>query len=156
VPEFETAEVRRTPAAAPPTFAFGDAQLADFLARMRNAILATVRADGGPHATPAWYHWDGTVVRISSPGWTAKVSNVRRDPRGTVCVDDPLSGTYVTLFGRAEVVDGPTVREESWPILCKYLHEDEARVRWTRINAESDRVVIRINVSRAVWRNAVR
>ncbi|WP_433087243.1 PPOX class F420-dependent oxidoreductase [Dactylosporangium sp. CA-052675] len=153
---FEIAEVPRTAAAAPPTFAFGDAQMADFLARMRNAVLATNRPDGSPQATPAWYHWDGRVMRISSPGWTLKVRNIRRDPRVSVCVDDQLSGTYVTLFGTAEIVDGPTVREESWPVLLKYLHEDEATVRWTRINAGDDRVVIRITPRKIIWRNAVR
>jgi PPOX class probable F420-dependent enzyme len=155
---FEVAEVPRTNATAPPTFDFDDAQMADFLARMRNAVLATVRADGSPQATPVWYHWDGTVMRISTPGWTRKTHNVRRDGRVSVCVDDPLSGTYVTLFGIAELIEGDRelVRRESWPILTKYLHEDEARVRWARIDADGDRVVIRVTPHKAIWRNGVR
>lgn len=155
---FEVAEVPRTNAAAPPTFAFDDDQMDDFLARMRNAILATVRPDGGPQATPVWYHWDGAVMRISTPGWTRKTHNVRRDDRVSVCVDDQVSGTYVTLFGRAELIEGDRelVRTESWPILLKYLHEDEARVRWARIDAQGDRVVIRVTPDRVIWRNAVR
>jgi PPOX class probable F420-dependent enzyme len=132
--------------------------MADFLARMRNAVLATVRSDGSPQATPVWYHWDGAVMRISTPGWTRKTHNVRRDGRVSVCVDDPLSGTYVTLFGRAELVEGDRelVRQESWPILTKYLHEDEARVRWARLDAQGDRVVIRVRPDKVIWRNAVR
>jgi PPOX class probable F420-dependent enzyme len=155
---FDVAEVTRTQAAAPPTFAFGDDQMADFLARMRNAVLATLRADGSPQATPVWYHWDGAVLRISTPGWARKTHNVRRDARVSVCVDDPVSGTYVTMFGTAELVEGDReeVRRESWPILLKYLHEDEARVRWARIDAEGDRVVIRVTPQRVIWRNAVR
>jgi PPOX class probable F420-dependent enzyme len=155
---YEIEEVRRTAAAAPPTFEFGDVQMADFLARMRNAVLATLRADGGPQATPIWYHWDGQVMRMSSPSWTRKTHNVRRDSRVSVCVDDPLSGTYVTMFGHAELIEGDQelVRRESWPILTKYLHEDEATVRWARINAEQDRVVIMIRPDKVIWRNAVR
>lgn len=155
---FDVAEVPRTGAAAPPTFAFGDDQMADFLARMRNAVLATLRADGSPQATPVWYHWDGAVMRISTPGWTRKTHNVRRDARVSVCVDDPMSGTYVTMFGTAQLVEGDReeVRRESWPILCKYLHEDEARVRWARIDAQGDRVVIRVAPDKVIWRNAVR
>jgi len=139
-------------------FAFGDAQMDDFLARMRNAVLATVRADGSPQATPVWYHWDGAVMRVSTPGWTHKAANIRRDARVSICVDDPVSGTYVTMFGVAELVEGDReeVRRESWPILLKYLHEDEARVRWARIDAQGDRVVIRVTPNRVIWRNSVR
>lgn len=155
---FEVEEVARTNAAAPPTFAFGDTQMADFLARMRNAVLATLRADGSPQATPVWYHWDGEVMRISTPDWTRKTANVRRDGRVSVCVDDPMSGTYVTMFGTAELIEGDreTVRRETWPILTKYLHEDEATVRWARLDATQDRVVIRVRPDKVIWRNAVR
>jgi hypothetical protein len=97
-------------------------------------------------------------MRISTPGWTRKTHNVRRDARVSVCVDDPMSGTYVTMFGIAELVEGDReeVRRESWPILLKYLHEDEARVRWARIDAQGDRVVIRVAPDKVIWRNAVR
>lgn len=157
-PSFAMEEVRRTAVGAPPAFAFGDAQMADFLARMRNAVLATVRKDGSPQATPIWYHWDGRVIRMSSPGWTAKTHNIRRDARVSVCIDDPQSGTYATIFGRAELIEGDPerVREESWPILLKYLHEDEAVVRWARINRDQDRVVFLVHPDKVIWRNSVR
>ncbi len=155
---FEIEEVRRTSAAAPPTFDFGDSQMADFLARMRNAILATLRADGSPQVTPIWFHWDGRVMRMSTPSWAHKTHNVRRDARVSVCVDDPMSGTYVTMFGHAELIEGDPelVRGESWPVLLKYLHEDEAAVRWARIDADHDRVVIKIRPTKVIWRNDVR
>ncbi|WP_432995960.1 hypothetical protein [Dactylosporangium sp. CA-233914] len=41
-------------------------------------------------------------------------------------------------------------------MLLKYLHEDEASVRWARINADNDRVVIRVTPKKVIWRNAVR
>lgn len=134
-----------------------DAQLAGFLARMRNAVLATVAADGSPHVTPVWYHWDGTVMRISTTAGTRKAHNVRRDHRVGVCVDDPLSGTYVTLFGSAALIEGDRelVRRESWPILLRYMHEDEAVARWARIDAEADRVVIVVTPHKLIWRNGV-
>jgi PPOX class probable F420-dependent enzyme len=106
--------------------------------------------------TPAWYHWDGEVLRISSPNWTKKVRNIRRDPRVSVCIDDQVSGTYATMFGHAELVEGPDVDAETWPILIKYLHPDEAAVRWRRINADGVRVVIRLRPKRIVWRHSVR
>lgn len=130
-------------------------ELHSFLDRQRNAVLATVRADGSPQVTPVWYHWDGDAVRISSPNWTKKVANIRRDPRVSVCIDDQVSGTYATLFGTAELIDGDAVSEQTWPILIKYLHPDEAAVRWQRLNADRDRVVIRVEPRRIVWRRAV-
>jgi PPOX class probable F420-dependent enzyme len=152
----EVVEVGRTQAAADPAFEFDETALNSFLDRQRNAILGTTQSDGSPQVTPAWYHWDGGVLRISSPNWTRKVRNIRRDPRISVCIDDQVSGTYATMFGRAELVEGTEVESETWPILIKYLHPDEASVRWRRINADGDRVVIRLQPRRIVWRHSVR
>lgn len=149
-------EVPRTAVAAPPTFTFEEERMATFLASMRNAVLATINPDGSPQATPTWYHWDGQVLRISSPEWTRKVRNIRRDPRVSVCIDDQVSGTYVTMFGTAELVEGNGVQDATWPVLLKYLHEDEAGVRWTRLSGNHDRVVIAVRPQRMVWRNSVR
>jgi len=137
---------------------FGNAKTADLLGRMRDAVLATVRRDGGPQATPVWYHWDGEAIRISTSGRTAKTHNVRRDSRVSICIDDQVSGAYVTIFGRAELIEGDPelVRRESWPLLLKYFHEEEAAARWARIDATHDRVVIRVRPDRVIWREGVR
>ncbi len=144
-----------TPGAAP-SVELGDPRIDAFLGRMRDAILATIRRDGSPQATPMWYHWDGQVMRMSSTETTRKTHNVRRDGRVSVCVDDPMSGTYVTLFGRAEIIEGDPerVRDESWPLLLRYFQEDEAHARWQRI--APGRVVIRLRPDRAIWREGVR
>jgi PPOX class probable F420-dependent enzyme len=156
-PGFELVEARRGGSGAAASAA-ARAQVADLLARSRDAILATVRGDGSPQATPVWFHWDGRLLRISTPAWTVKARNVRRDPRVSVCVDDQVSGSYVTLFGRAEIVEGDRelVRRETWPVLLRYLQEDEAVARWKRIDADGDRVVIVLRPERAIWRAAVR
>jgi PPOX class probable F420-dependent enzyme len=130
-------------------------QEAAFLARMRDAVLATVSADGSPQATPVWYHWDGSVVRISSPRGMAKVRNIRRQPRVCVCIDDASAGTYISMFGVAEIIEGDAVAAQTQPILLKYLHEDEAAVRWARINAKGDRVVILVRPDKMVSRQSV-
>ncbi len=136
----------------------GEARLDDFLSRMRDAILATVRKDGGPQATPVWYHWDGEVMRMSTTHQTAKTHNIRRDSRVSICVDDQVSGSYVTLFGRAEIIedDREQVAAESWPLLLRYMPPDEATTRWARINANDDRIVLRVRPERVIWRSGVR
>lgn len=42
------------------------------------------------------------------------------------------------------------------PLLLKYLPEPEAAVRWSRIDADGDRVLIRLVPSRILWRAGVR
>ena len=70
-------------------------------------------ATSGPNMSPLWYLWTGGEFWISTLTWTAKVKNLRRDPRMSVCIDDPVGGEYVTAYGRAEIVEDDTVRERT-------------------------------------------
>lgn len=138
-----------------------DGELTGHLRRHRNALIATTGADGAPQLTPVWYLWDGEAVLASVPGWTVKVANIRREPRTAICVDDEVAGCYATLTGPATIVEGTpsdreAVRAATWPPLLKYLPEGEAAVRWTRIDADGDRVVIRLEPTRILWRAGVR
>lgn len=126
------------------------------LRRMRNGTLGTVGASGGPHLGPVWYFWDGESIRISTPGWTTKVADIRADNRVAFCVDDQVSGEYLTIYGRAGIVTGDRVTELTEPLLLAYLHPDEAATRWARINADGSRVVIMITPERVTGRQNVR
>jgi PPOX class probable F420-dependent enzyme len=128
----------------------------DLLRRMRNGTLATAGANGGPHLGPVWYLWDGTSVRISTPAWTIKVADVEADNRVAFCVDDQVSGEYLTIYGTATVVRGDRVSELTMPLLLKYHHPDEAAARWERINADGSRVVMVITPARTAGRQHVR
>lgn len=126
------------------------------LRRMRNGTLATVGANGGPHLAPVWYFWDGTSIRISTPASTIKVADVEADNRVAFCVDDQVSGEYLTIYGIAVIVRGDRVSELTMPLLMAYLHPDEAAARWARINADGSRVVIVITPTRVAGRQQVR
>jgi PPOX class probable F420-dependent enzyme len=126
------------------------------LRRMRNGTLATIGATGGPHLGPVWYFWDGATIRISTPGWTRKVADIRADPRVALCVDDQVAGDYLTLYGSAVIVDDARVTELTKPLLLAYLHPDEAAARWARINADDSRVVLLITPDRIAGRQQVR
>src|SRR4029450_7986845 len=70
-------------------------------------VIATVREDGSPHATPVWIDYDGESVLVNSAYGRTKVKNIERDPRATVTVlpaKDQQSG-YVMVSGPAELVD---------------------------------------------------
>jgi PPOX class probable F420-dependent enzyme len=126
------------------------------LRRMRNGTLATVGPGGQPHLGPVWYLWDGECVRISTPAWTTKVADAEADSRVAFCVDDQVSGEYLTIYGVAAVITGDRVTELTWPLLLAYLHQDEAAARWARINADGSRVVIMITPTRVAGRQDVR
>ena len=114
------------------------------LRRMRNAVLATTGPNGTPHVAPVWYLWDGSQFSVSTPGTTTKVSDIIRDPRVAICVDDQIAGDYLTAYGRAELVDDTRVGALTRPLLLKYFHNDEAETRWSRIDASHERVVVLI------------
>ena len=133
--------------------AVSDEIRADFLARGRNAIVATNRPDGGPQLSPNWYLWDGERFLISTAAWTAKVKNLRRDPRMSLCIDDAFSNgeLYVSASGRGEVIAGPQARQPSLAIIRKYQAEDLVIPHWNLINRRNDRVVIAMRPERWVW-----
>lgn len=126
------------------------------LHRMRNATLASIGASGTPHLAPVWYFWDGEQVRVSTPGWTRKVADIRANPQVALCFDDQVSGEYLTVYGTAVVVADQRVAELTRPLLLAYLPPDEADARWARINADGSRVVILITPQRLTGRQNVR
>ncbi|GAB1641220.1 PPOX class F420-dependent oxidoreductase [Krasilnikovia sp. MM14-A1259] len=91
----------------------GRADLLDFLRPRHRAILITTRRDGRPQSSPNTCGVDaeGRVV-ISTYPERAKVANVRRDPRVSLCVlSDEWNGPWVHLDGTAEVLDLPEALE---------------------------------------------
>lgn len=80
----------------------------EYLAEPLIARVATLRSDGRPHVVPVWYEWDGQLLRFEALPDSQKGTNVRRDPRISVVVDDaldPLRYRGVMLEGRAEIID---------------------------------------------------
>src|SRR5215210_6323777 len=58
------------------------------LDRPRTAVLATVRADGRPHAAPIWFDLDGDELVFTTGESTIKGRNMLRDPRVSLCIDE--------------------------------------------------------------------
>jgi PPOX class probable F420-dependent enzyme len=88
-------------------------ELLDFIRPRHRVVLMTTRADGRPQSSPvaAGVDAEGRLV-ISSYPERAKVANIRRDPRVSVCVlSDDWNGPWVQLDGTAEVLDLPEALE---------------------------------------------
>lgn len=88
-------------------------QLVEFLRPRHRAILMTTRSDGRPQSSPVSCGVDqqGRIV-ISTYPERAKVTNIRRDPRVSVCVlSDDWNGPWAQVDGTAEVLDLPEALE---------------------------------------------
>ncbi len=124
---------------------------AAFLDTMQNAVVATIRRDGLPQLTPNWYLWTGEAFWISTAASTAKTHNLRRDPRVVLCIDDPASGDYVQVTGRATLIEGDEVVEPTLAICRRYMAEAEVLPHWQNISADGPRVVIVVHPERFQW-----
>ncbi|MFG2116935.1 pyridoxamine 5'-phosphate oxidase family protein [Streptomyces sp. NPDC048718] len=63
-------------------------EIDSYLARQRTCRVATVSADGRPHAGALWFVWDGTSLWLYSLTRSRRWSDLRVDPRIAVVVDD--------------------------------------------------------------------
>jgi PPOX class probable F420-dependent enzyme len=89
-------------------------------------VIATIREDGSPQATPVWIDYDGKNVLVNSAHGRTKVTNIERDPRATVTVlpaEDQQSG-YVMVSGPATIVEEGAFEHINM-LAKKYLGEDK-------------------------------
>jgi PPOX class probable F420-dependent enzyme len=128
------------------------AERAEFLQHpVRPAILATVRADGRPHAAPVWYAIDGDTLVFNTGADTVKGRNLARDGRATLCVqDDRPPFAFVTMEGRVELIDDQAqVRDWARRIGGRYMGAGRADEFGER-NGVPGELLVRFHVERAV------
>jgi len=76
-----------------------------FLRGRHVAVLSTINPDGTPLQTPVWYLYRDGLIYVRTNSLSAKVRNIQRDPRISVCVQDerpPYRGVTVTGVARVE------------------------------------------------------
>jgi len=76
-----------------------------FLRGRHIAVLTTINPDSTPLQTPVWYLYSDGVIYVRTNSLSAKVRNIRRDARVSVCVQDeqpPYRGVTVTGIARVE------------------------------------------------------
>jgi PPOX class probable F420-dependent enzyme len=77
------------------------------LDRARTAVLATVRADGRPHAAPIWFDLDGDTLVFTTGESPVKGRNMRRDVRVSLCIDEEEPPFHFVLIeGAADLTAG--------------------------------------------------
>jgi PPOX class probable F420-dependent enzyme len=108
-------------------------------------VIATIREDGSPQATPVWIDYDGQNVLVNSARGRTKVKNIERDSRATVTVlpaEDQQSG-YVMVSGPATIV-GDGALDHIDMLAKKYLGED----KYPYLGPDEERVIIQIHPER--------
>lgn len=129
-----------------------DAQCRDFvLASPRTAKLCTVRADGRPHVAPVWFVLDGADFVFTTWNETVKGRNLRRDPRASLCVDDPDDlYAYVAVEGTVRITeDARELRHWATAIGGRYMGADRAEEFGAR-NGVPGELLVRLTPTRLV------
>ena len=128
--------------------------LQTFLAKPHDGIISTNREGKGSQLNPVWFLWDGESLLFSTQISSAKYANIIRDPNVSMIVNDPVTHTYVTAYGRAEIVGLERYPELGNAILDKYVPTDQ-RQQFTVANEDieqASRAVIVLKPEKVVGR----
>lgn len=143
--------MRPSPASTPPEVASAPDAVRSFLARHHRTVLVTRRHDGRLQTSPvvAGVDGDGRVI-ISATEDRAKVVNLRRDPRATLCAfTDDFFGPWVQADGRATIVAPPEALDGLVGLYRQVAGEHEDWDEFARAMQQERRVLIRIGLDRA-------
>jgi PPOX class probable F420-dependent enzyme len=77
-----------------------------FLRQPNPAVVATLRADGGPHTAATWYLWEQGRVLVNLDEGRSRLEHLRRDPRISLTVLGAEGWhRHVTLEGLVVLVE---------------------------------------------------
>ncbi|MBV9379065.1 MAG: PPOX class F420-dependent oxidoreductase [Streptosporangiaceae bacterium] len=123
----------------------------DFVRKNHHAVLATLRADGGPQLSPVTAGVDSAghvVISTRQPAY--KVRNVRRDRRVWLCVlPDQFFGQWIQLEGTAEIVELPEAMDG---LVDYYRRISGEHPDWDEYRAAmraEKRVLLRVHIEKA-------
>jgi PPOX class probable F420-dependent enzyme len=125
-------------------------ELIDFLRTRHRGLLVAFRRDGTPQLSPVTcgIDPDGRIVIATYPQ-RAKVHNLRRDSRASICVQaDDWNGEYVQVDGTAAVLDLPEAME---PLVDYFRGISGEHSDWDEYRAAMQRqgkCIIRIEIDR--------
>ena len=74
-----------------------EAEIADFLAQARTAIVTTIGPDGVPDPVPMWFVVEDDTIWMRTYAKSQKVRNLERDPRAAILIES--GERYVELRG---------------------------------------------------------
>ncbi|HET9014874.1 MAG TPA: PPOX class F420-dependent oxidoreductase [Thermomicrobiaceae bacterium] len=119
-----------------------------FLEEPRFGVLATVGRDGTPQQTVMWYALRGDTIVMNTAQGRAKASNLRNDPRVSICVEEGY--TYVTAYGRAQLIDDQEVAQRDIADLAIRYHGPDAAQSQIETFRKQIRITILVPIERLV------
>lgn len=69
----------------------------------RFCVLATINTDNTPQQSVMWYERRGDTIMMNTEISRVKASNLERDPRASICIEDGYR--YVTITGTVTLND---------------------------------------------------
>jgi PPOX class probable F420-dependent enzyme len=97
-----------------------------FTAKKAFATLATVMPDGSPQATPVWFDYDGTFVRVNTAKGRTKARNMKPGSRVALAIVDPDNAyRYVQVRGRVARATEEGASAHIDRLAKKYLGRDK-------------------------------
>lgn len=135
---------------------FTDEQRAFLLHGTRTGKLATVRKDGRPHIAPIWFTLEGDTIVFNTGEKTVKATNIRRDVRISLCVDDETPPfAYIIVEGTASLSADPReLLDVATRIGGRYMGEDQAEAFGKR-NGVPGELVVRVTPTRVIFETNV-
>ena len=119
-----------------------------FLEEKRFAVMATIKPDGSPQQTVMWYQLASDYVVLNTARKRAKDTYLRRDPRMSICVEDGYR--YVTLEGRAELIDDQEIAQADIEALAVRYHGPEQGARQAESFRKQERMTIRLYLNNVI------
>ena len=127
-------------------------RLERFLRPPRIAVVATVGQTGAPQLTPNWYSYTDGSLFVSTTKERVKYLNLSRDPRLVVCIySGTLARQYVTLRGKAEIIEGESIWPVTRVIVERYVSAGRVEARMRNLRTQN-RVIIALRPDRVVFR----
>ena len=128
------------------------ARLEKFLDGPWIAVLATIGSGGAPLLTPVWYNYSDGRITITSRKETIKFGNATRDSRValTIC-SEPQAEEYVTVWGRADTMDGDSIWPPTRAIIARYTEPDGVDAYLAQLQKQN-RAIISVQPERVRFR----
>jgi PPOX class probable F420-dependent enzyme len=83
--------------------------------------LTTTSSDGTPQPNPVWFYWDGESILIYSQPASAKIGNIRRNPKVSLNFNDEEGGNITVLTGVASLDEHPKHNSRYLEKYCEHI-----------------------------------
>lgn len=124
--------------------------------------IATIRPDGAPHVTPAWFICEDNAIYITPRAESSWLAHLRADPRVALTIDDQLAPyRKVTIEGVAELLhdtgDDDAWRDRYRRIVRRYVPAEGAEY-YVQETIDQPRALLRVPLGQSkvrTWRMPV-